>query len=122
MMECGCVVFHRLIERRALAIGRERATACPCECHAPCIICGAYGGEHDPGCMVAPCPTCGQKECSCTPAALTPGEVAELRKVRERALEDRGDVRPMLGVTYEPERVERVLPWLVALNLDPSAL
>lgn len=57
-------------------------------------------------------------------AYLTPGELADLRIIRARALMDRGgDTRPMMRVSYaaEPgrfEKVERVIPWIDALNME----
>lgn len=63
-------------------------------------------------------------------AYLTPGELADLRIIRGRAMMDRGDIAPMECVTYEnrptiygksgPAYATRreVIPWLVALNLE----
>lgn len=115
--------MHSTIERGAFAIGGEIVTECPCECHAPCIICGAYDGAHDAGCMIAPCPSCGQRECRCEPDYLTPQERAALTILKRHAERDGGDNGPMQSVDYTgADPVRTVIPWLVALNLDTSTL
>lgn len=54
--------------------------------------------------------------------ALTPDEIQCLRLVAARAQMDRGDLSPMLRITPLPDGFTeaRVLPWLVALNLEVS--
>lgn len=42
---------------------------------------------------------------------LTPGEIANLRIIRGRAMMDRGDIAPM-------ELDGRTMPWLAAINLE----
>lgn len=57
------------------------------------------------------------------PGYLTPGERESLALVRDRhQYGDGADLHPMLSVWYEEDgtRQERIIPWLVALNLDPS--
>lgn len=72
-------------------ITHVRATPCGCACHS---------GERS--------------------AYLTPAELADLAVIRERALADAGDMAPMLSVSYDElgQRVERRIPWLVALNME----
>ncbi len=54
----------------------------------------------------------------------TPAEVADWRILRDRAYRDGGDNAPMRHVSYAArpgsftERMERVIPWLQALNME----
>jgi len=60
---------------------------------------------------------------------LTPAELADLRIIRGRALMDRGDIAPMMRVSYRSMPTNgragaafatssAVIPWLEALNLE----
>jgi len=65
--------------------------------------------------------TCNQ--CANGRAYLTPGELADLRIIRGRAMMDRGDLAPMRRVSYAAspgrfDKVERVIPWMEALNME----
>lgn len=56
-------------------------------------------------------------------AYLTPAELADLRIIRGRAMMDRGDLAPMRRVSYAAspgryEKVEQVIPWLEAVNMN----
>jgi hypothetical protein len=106
--------MHATIERGAFAIGSEIVRECPCDCHGPCALCGAYGGEHDAGCMGAP-----------AAAYFTPQERASLTMLKRHAERDRRDNAPMVNVTYDAmtgDRIERVIPWGEAIALDISSL
>lgn len=68
------------------------------------------------------CDECGQPP-EQHAAYLTPGELADLRVIRGRAMMDRGDIEPMRRVSYAAspgryDRAERVIPWLEALNME----
>jgi len=74
------------------------------------------------------CDECGQPP-EQHAAYLTPGELADLRVIRGRAMMDRGDIAPMQRVSYRSMPANgkagaafatsaEVIPWLDALNMD----
>ncbi len=53
--------------------------------------------------------------------SLTPAEMRDLNIIGARARMDRGDLAPMLRVTYTAaETIRRVIPWREALNLEAN--